>query len=98
MHIDVDEVIDEFMEDTPRAREWRAMREALEERLKSLKLEIQGAHDIDVVVALQRRVSQVREQIAALKQEEVVSQFVEDSLRVSLARPMAIRNDEDADE
>lgn len=98
MHIDVDEVIDEFMEDAPRAREWRAMREALQERLKSLRLEIKAATDIETVIALQRRVSQTQEQIAALKQEEVVSQFVEDSLRVSLARPMTARDDEDPEE
>ena len=92
---DMDEIIEAFMEGDTRAAELRAMRDALEVRLKALKAERPIVADIDDALALERRIRQVREQIAALKQEEAVSQFVEDSLRVSLSRPMTKREQDE---
>ena len=79
-----EKIIDDFMGDNGRANEWRAMRESLQARLLALKSERASSTIPDAIVSLDRRISQIAEQVRALEMEEVVSQFVEDSVRVTL--------------
>ena len=83
-----DEVIEEFLEGQPRAQTWRELRETLEARLKDA---VAARDEIDPedpqLPALERRVRDLRAQVAALAQEEAVTQFVEESVRASLNRP-----------
>lgn len=77
-----DELLNEFLGDTTRASEWRALRDALRERLSALMQQ----RTAESVPALEAQIAALRKQVAALETEEVVAQFVEDSIKVSLAR------------
>jgi len=83
-----DEVIEEFLEGQPRANYWRELRESLHGRLREAEAEFKGIPAGDPNrAALEKRVEDLREQVAALATEEAVTQFVEDSVRASLSRP-----------
>jgi len=79
-----EKIIDEFMGDSGRAEQWRAMRESLEDRLRALKAERAASPSTEASAALARKIVQVAQQVEALETEEVVSQFVEDSVRATL--------------
>ena len=79
-----EKIIDEFMGDSGRAEQWRAMRESLEDRLRALKAERAASTSTEASAALDRKIVQVAQQVAALETEEVVSQFVVDSVRATL--------------
>ena len=89
---EADEAIREFLGDTPRAAEWRALREALSERLAALKAtreaEAQAGSEPARLRTLDSQIAALRKQVATLQTEEVVSQFVEDSLMVTIAKSM----------
>ena len=76
------ELLDEFLGDTTRASEWRVLRDALRERLAALVGQRGEGRDS----ALESQIAALRKQVAALETEDVVAQFVEDSIKVSLAR------------
>jgi hypothetical protein len=83
-----DEVIEEFLEGQPRASYWRELRESLHGRLREAEAELKGIPADDPNrAALEKRMEDLREQVAALATEETVTQFVEDSVRASLSRP-----------
>jgi hypothetical protein len=69
-------VIEEFLEDQPRAAYWQELTQALYGRLR----DAEASGD-------KKRAEELRQQVAALAQEAAVTQFVEDSVRASLARP-----------
>jgi hypothetical protein len=77
-------VIEEFLGGAPRAETWKELHQALAARLKDARAEGNPA-----------RITQLEEQVAALAQEEAITRFVEDSIRVTLTRP---REDEFDDE
>ena len=83
------DILEEFLGDTPRATEWRVLRQALRDRLKAMlhlrDLETEPA----AREALEPQIAALRKQVAALETEEVVAQFVEDSIKASLARAPA---------
>ena len=83
------DILEEFLGDTPRATEWRALRDALRERLRALIRSRDAETDAAASAALETQVSALRKQVAALETEEVVAQFVEDSIKASLARAPA---------
>lgn len=83
------EVLDEFLGDTPRATEWRSLREALRERLRALLHSRDRETDPAALASLETQIASLRKQVAALETEEVVAQFVEDSIKASLARAPA---------
>ena len=68
-----EELIETFLEGRPRADSWGELRQALELRLEA------------AVTEKERQV--LRQQIAVLAQEEAITRFVEDSIRVSVIRP-----------
>jgi hypothetical protein len=83
-----DEVIEEFLEGQPRASYWRELRESLQGRLREAEEELKDVPAGDPNrPALEKRVQDLRAQVAALATEEAVTEFVEDSVRASLSRP-----------
>ena len=83
------DVLEEFLGDTPRAAEWRGLRDALRERLRALVRSRDLETDPAALAALETQIASLRKQVAALETEEVVAQFVEDSIKASLARAPA---------
>lgn len=83
------DILEEFLGDTPRATEWRALRGALRERLKAMLRSRDTETDFLALAALEPQIAALRKQVAALETEEVVAQFVEDSIKASLARAPA---------
>lgn len=79
-----DRTIREFLGDQPRADELQEMRELLIRRLKGLTEEAQKTPP-PARAALEARVATLKVQIAALEQEELITRFVEESVRVTLA-------------
>jgi len=83
------DILEEFLGDTPRATEWRTLRDALRERLRALVRSRDLETDPAALATLEAQVAALRKQVAALETEEVVAQFVEDSIKASLARAPA---------
>ena len=79
-------MVDEFLGDTPRAAEWRALRQALLDRRRGLRGQRAGEADPAAQAALDTQIAGLSRQIGTLQTEEVVARFVEDSVRASLAR------------
>jgi hypothetical protein len=83
-----DEVIEDFLEGQPRASYWRELRDTLRGRLNDAEAELKEIPVGDPNrPALEKRIEDLQEQVAALATEEAVTQFVEDSVRSSLSRP-----------
>ncbi len=80
--MDQEQAIEEFLGERPRAAELTNWREILERRLAALKAERQR---LGATAALDHQVAQLERQVAALREEEAVTAFVEDSVRVTLA-------------
>ena len=78
------DTIQQFLEGRPEAAQWREWRETLAGRLEALERERARATG-PAAVALDARLKQLRKQVSALREEEAVTQFVEDSVRVTLA-------------
>jgi hypothetical protein len=76
--------IEEFLGDQPSSAQLRAWRETLLTRARRLREELKTA-DREQQSALRVRLKELDRQIAALEQEELVTEFVEDSVRVTLA-------------
>ena len=94
-----DTVIEDFLEDQPRAHQWREMRETLQVRLRdAITVCDNAAPGSREKTAAERKVRDLRDQVEALRTEEAVTQFVEDSVRASLSRPRHAGNFHDTDE
>jgi phage shock protein A len=78
-----EEAVREFLGDRPGADELTEWRATLEDRLK--KLEAERDKSDKASNGLNNKIAQLKKQIAALRQEEAITQFVEDSVRVTLA-------------
>jgi hypothetical protein len=87
---ETDQVIEDFLGDSPRATEWRAMRQALADRLTARRQqrreEADAGADEPRLHALDLQIAALERQVTALKTEEAVTQFVEDSIKVTLAK------------
>ena len=87
---DTERVIGEFLGGHPRAAEWRTLRQALEERLTSQRRQRQRESEEDApperLAALDTQIAALDRQVATLETEEAVAQFVEDSLKYTLAQ------------
>ncbi len=90
---DEESIIEEFLGDAPRAAQWRALRQSLGERLGGLRrtrsVEAQTDPGSDRVAQIDKEILALERQVAALQTEEVVAEFVENSLHVTLARSAA---------
>jgi phage shock protein A len=78
-----DDAVKEFLGDRPNAEELTEWRATLEDRLK--RLEAERDKGGTPTPGLQQKIAQLKKQVAALRQEEAITQFVEDSVRVTLA-------------
>ena len=94
-----DQVIEEFLEGQPRAQTWRSLRETLQARLEDAVASRDAIDPEDPRrTILERKVRELREQVAALAQEEAITQFVEDSVRASLSGPRPFGGGDDEDD
>jgi hypothetical protein len=81
-------VIEEFLEGHPRADEWKEWKNALDMRLRdAIATRDSLPTDSPQRGPLEERIAELREQVVALMQEAVITEFVEDSVRASLSRP-----------
>lgn len=81
-----DAVVDEFTGGAPRASEWRALRLALEDRLRDLRERRAAEPDPVALPALDKQIATLTKQVTTLGTEEAVARFVEDSIHTTLAR------------
>jgi polyhydroxyalkanoate synthesis regulator phasin len=82
--MDNDEAVRDFLGDRPEAEQLRAWRVTLEQRLRSLEQDLEKSGTAPLP-ALKTKIEQLKRQVAALREEEAITQFVEDSVRVTLA-------------
>lgn len=87
-----EQAIHQFLGEHPRAEEWARLRRTLEQRLQRLARERETAPPAQHP-ALDARLKALRGQIAVLEQEELITQFVEDSVRVTLAMGSVVDED-----
>ena len=80
----VDE-LDPFFENDTRAVEWRSLRVALMRRLAALQSAQESTTNLVEQARLEKEISTLKKQIDTLLIEEVSQQFVEDSVRVTIA-------------
>jgi hypothetical protein len=90
-----EQAIEQFLGDQPRSEEWARMRQTLLERLRRVTEE-RDALPSEQRAGLDARIRSMREQIAVLEREELVTRFVEDSVRVTLAMGSAVDSDPEA--
>ena len=81
---DEEQIVDEFMEGNTRARELRMMRAALEHRHEMIQSDLRRAKTDAEQLPLRSKLRELTRQIAALRQEESISEFVETSVKVTL--------------
>jgi hypothetical protein len=77
--------LDEALGNQTRAAEWRSLRKALSERLRALRASRDAATGMDEQIALARQIETIEAQVDTLRVEEAVAQFVEDSVRYTIA-------------
>jgi hypothetical protein len=80
----LERLLDEVLEGQPRAEQWRQWREVLEERLnKLLELKAKGINEFP---DLDERIEELRRYIAVLREEEILTEFVEQQVRMVLGK------------
>ena len=87
--LDEEEILDEFMGENPRARELRLMRGALEQRRSGFARDCERSANERERATMTSKVAELDKQIAAIRQEEEITTFVESSVRVTLNKPAA---------
>lgn len=92
---DTDQAIEQFLDGKPRSETWRSLKEALLGRLTAMEAELEIAPESSRRT-IERKIRELREQVAALAQEEAVTLFVEESVRATVARPHPLERDSDA--
>lgn len=73
---DVERVIEEFLDGKPRASTLRNLRLALEAKLRRMEQDPSASSE---------QIQELREQVRVLYEEELITQFVEDSVRFTLS-------------
>ena len=91
-----DETIRQFLGDRPGADQLREWRETLEQRLARLTEDRKKAPA--AAASLDTKLEQLKRQIEALREEEAITRFVEDSVRVTLAMGAAADGMDDYEE
>ena len=90
-----EQAIAEVLGDNPRAQELHAMRLALEQRREGMRRERERAPDKGEQTRLHAKIQELNKQIEALRQEEGITQFVENSVRVTLHQASGDEFDEE---
>ena len=86
--LDEEQVIDEFLGEKPRARELRLMRIVWEERRDRMRVHRERIdHESDEYAKFTHQIKEITKQIAVLREEESITEFVENSVRVTLQSP-----------
>jgi len=80
--MDAEQSIRQFLGDRPGSAELSEWRATLELRLEGLDAERKRT---GATAAVDNKIAQLKRQIAALREEEAITQFIEDSVRVTLA-------------
>ena len=80
----VEQLIEQVLEGHPRAEQWRQWREALEERLEKL-LELKAKGIIEYP-DLDQRIEELKRYIAVLREEEIITEFVEQQVRMVVGK------------
>jgi hypothetical protein len=78
------EAIQDFLGERPGASELRDWLTTLEHRLAALEEERRIVRP-EGVAGLEKKLTQLRKQVAALREEAAITEFVEDSVRATLA-------------
>ncbi|NLC57829.1 MAG: hypothetical protein GX774_13415 [Armatimonadetes bacterium] len=81
----MDQAVEEFLEGRPRAKELAELRRALETRAEGLKAALGRAQDPAEQDRLRKELQVAERQIAALEREELITEFVEDSVRATVS-------------
>jgi uncharacterized protein involved in exopolysaccharide biosynthesis len=76
--------VEQFLGENPSSAQLRQWRETLRARARRLRRELKAASP-EQAPALRARLAQMDRQIAALEQEEMISEFVEGEVRYTLA-------------
>ena len=84
---DAEAAIDELLGENPRARELREMRQVLEARREGMKREKRDAKDAREAAQWEAKMEEAARQIEILRNEEAITEFVENSVRVTLLQP-----------
>ncbi len=80
----IEQLIEQVLEGHPRAEQWRQWREALEERLQELlKLKAKGTLEYP---DLDQRIEELKRYIAVLREEEIITEFVEQQVRMVIGK------------
>lgn len=87
MNDEVEQAIEEVLQGKPRARELEMMISALEIRRDSLQRERDATDDPDDRKGWEARLRETESQIATLREELAITEFVENSVRVTLNKP-----------
>ncbi len=82
--IDEEQIIEQVLGENPRARDMRLMRMTLEDRRNGMRREHDRTSDGADKARLTAKIVELEKQIAVLRQEEEITQFVESSVRVTL--------------
>ncbi len=80
----IERLIEEVLEGHPRAEQWRQWRQALEERLQKLvALKAKGIREYE---DLDERIEELKRYIAVLREEEIITEFVEQQVRMVVGK------------
>lgn len=90
-----DEVVEEFMKGNLRADQFQDLCDALKLRIRNMADLLERTSNPAERTDLEKRIKQARMQLSVLRQEQAISQFVEDSLRVTLKNDAANPDPED---
>jgi hypothetical protein len=87
MSDEVEQAIDEVLQGKPRASELEAMIAALEMRRDTFQRERDSAENADDRKGWEVRLRETESQIATLREELAITEFVENSVRVTINKP-----------
>lgn len=82
---DANQVIEDFLSGDPRAKELQEMTDSLEARFQCMKKDLEflpeGSEEKE---SMQESLKEMKKQIMVLRREQMITQFVEDSVKISL--------------
>ncbi|MCS7225264.1 MAG: hypothetical protein NZ959_12055 [Armatimonadetes bacterium] len=92
----VEQILEEITPDQPRAEQWSLWRQALEERLETFEEMVKRGEPLPETAP---DLDELRRYVAALREEEIISQFFEDQIRFVLIKAMVLgrRNEREED-